>query len=82
MAAPQTDHGLLRKGCSGLPSRYKIDLRGAVIDSDRGTTLCEVSDTQGICCLARGWTDHAAKTAGGAQAAEGPTDTASVIQVM
>ncbi len=45
MAASQTDHGLLRKGCSGLPCRYKIDLRGAVIDSDEGTTLCKVYDT-------------------------------------
>ena len=29
----------------GLPSHYKIDLRGAVIDSERGSTACEVCDT-------------------------------------
>ena len=40
----QSDLGLLGGGCEGLPSWYIMDLRQALIDTDKGITVCEVTD--------------------------------------
>ena len=40
----QSDHGMLGGGCEGLPAWYIMDMGRALIDSDKGITVCEVTD--------------------------------------